>query len=157
MGLTYKKKITPMIIYWFTILILTYSISSLNIVEPANFEKDQHKNLEYPIYFQQPIFTETHIENTSFTQITIPDCISNAQPGHPILPTKSIRIIIPYNSDISTITATPDFSQSISYTHRNEHDQPTDDAPGTIEWFSSNPPQTKQTVSNPIRPLSCHS
>ena len=120
MGLTHKKKITPMVISWFTILILTYSISSLNIVEPANFEKDQHKNLEYPIYFQQPIFTETHIENTSFTQITIPDCISNAQPGHPILPTKSIRIIIPYNSDISTIIATPDFSQSISYTLKDK-------------------------------------
>jgi hypothetical protein len=72
----------------------------INADKNTNFNK-----LEYKILFNEPDFKDIILENKSFTQVLMSNCISHGDPGAPSLPNYPIKILIPYGKKISNINA----------------------------------------------------
>ncbi|MBS3778341.1 MAG: hypothetical protein KGY50_03500, partial [Candidatus Thermoplasmatota archaeon] len=67
-----------------------------------------------------PSFSEIIIQNTIYTQLSVPDCVSIGSAGFPQLPQRSIQILLPYQQQVKHISVesviTKDFSEQISQT-----------------------------------------
>ncbi|MCX6665831.1 MAG: C25 family cysteine peptidase [Euryarchaeota archaeon] len=89
-------------------LSIGYIAVALLILSPCFYEgivhaTDQENILTYSIFFEYPQITEKTLYGKTFTQIDIQDCISQATPGNPVLPVKSVQILIPSGKTISHI------------------------------------------------------
>ena len=88
-------------------LVLILILQSLIIITPIKADPPQlNSSVECSISFDPPILTEIQMNNTTFTQISMPECFSNAIPGDPSLPVYPVRLLIPYGKEIDDITVT---------------------------------------------------
>jgi len=97
-------------------LALLLLMPSLVLIESISTAKAQSDTtLNFTITFEQPKLSQTTLNNQQFTQITMPDCISIAEPGKPALPTRTIRILFPQGTTTSKIHVSATKPQSIDY------------------------------------------
>ena len=63
----------------------------------------------------QPFLVTFALNNKTFTQISINNCLSHGQPGDPSLPLYPIKILIPQGKKVKDISIVDSHSQDIDY------------------------------------------
>ncbi|MFH1101553.1 MAG: C25 family cysteine peptidase [Methanobacteriota archaeon] len=100
-----KKRVKNIQTIWSIFLVLClFSSTPLFHAILLTTATQQHAMLSYTIRFSQPQLTEVTIDDKTFTQIEIKDCLSQNDPGHPALPLRPIQILIPAGKTPTEIT-----------------------------------------------------
>ena len=85
------------------ITIMSFFGFSINISTQSYAEEIQ-STISINVNFQRPHLSDVVLENRTFTQILLPDCISQAMPGDPALPVYSSQILIPNGKEVIDIS-----------------------------------------------------
>jgi hypothetical protein len=59
------------------------------------------ESLSYTFSFSEPLLTDEHLNNQTFTKIDLTDCFSYAQPGFPALPVYPAQILLPQGTTVA--------------------------------------------------------
>jgi hypothetical protein len=98
----FKQTRINVIFYYILAMILILSF----LIVKSDAHKDIRENISffnYKIYFEKPKLNDIIINNKTFTQISMSNCISYSNIGSPSLPIYPIKILLPQDKDISQI------------------------------------------------------
>jgi len=101
-----KRRKVNRLQYQFFILVLTLMMVLPTIVFIAPVKANpliDGSSVVCKISFEPPILTDVQIGSEIFTQVSMPNCISQAKPGEPALPVFPARILIPQGKTVSNI------------------------------------------------------
>jgi hypothetical protein len=99
------KNILP--IFFIGVLFLSMFTPIIHSFELGTENTEDLKTMTYSFSFKEPNFKTLTVENDKFTSISMPGCISiGKEIGEPMLPIKSISILLPPMSTISSISVT---------------------------------------------------
>ncbi|MFO7678248.1 MAG: hypothetical protein R6V50_07705, partial [Thermoplasmatota archaeon] len=104
-GLLNKKSIFTLLCLG---LLVFSTLSSVgNIVELDTEKQIDGNNLIYTFSFKEPTFEPISVDNIEFTKLNMQGCISIGRDiGLPMMPIKSISMLLPPMTTISAITVT---------------------------------------------------
>jgi len=105
MGKTFKQinKIRVISSYLLALLIIVSSSSFVFGLTLQNDVKKNEERLNYTILFEKPSANEIKINGQTFTQLSMENCLSHAEPGNPSLPIYPIKILLPQGKKVSKI------------------------------------------------------
>jgi hypothetical protein len=57
----------------------------------------------FDFHFDEPMLQEITVDNKTFTQVSMTNCLSQATPGHPSLPVYPLRVVLPQHQTVTSI------------------------------------------------------
>jgi parallel beta-helix repeat protein len=100
------------------LMLILQSLLSINPVDADSPELDS--SIVCTICFDSPFLTEIEMNNTVFTQISMPECFSNAEVGEPSLPVYPARLLIPQGKQVKKIVVTHVAPVRVVYDFKNK-------------------------------------
>ena len=86
------------------ILLLVVSSSSFVFGSKINSKtNEKFDELNFKVFFEEPVLNNINVDDRTFTQIYMNNCISNAKPGNPSLPLYPIKILLPQGKKLSKL------------------------------------------------------
>ena len=71
--------------------------------------------IECVVYFSEPILLSINLNNKSYTEVLMDDCVSQSDEGSPSLPVYTARILIPYGKSVSKVQVSAGHSKKVSH------------------------------------------
>ena len=81
------------------------ALTGLFFVAPVKSNEQTDPYITCTISFEKPVLTEIQLNNRTFIQITMEDCISSARTGDPALPVYAARILVPKGKVVVGVSA----------------------------------------------------
>ena len=91
----------------FPSIFLGYSVKS---DAPSSYSK-----ITFDVFFEKPVLTDIELENKTYTQVYLEDCVSQGSIGNPSLPFYTAKVLIPQGKALKDVQVFPSRPKKISY------------------------------------------
>ena len=101
------------------LLFLSLINSNLSSGEKSSI-KENDLFLNYTFSFEKPVLNDLNLNDETYTQISMKNCLSHGKPGDPALPVYLVKILIPPNKSVADIDLTYTDTIEIEYDLSNK-------------------------------------